>query len=96
MLVRESRGLKYGRGVLLRSVFDSVRVCMKGTFRVGEIKGSATPESLLLLVVAVVAWLVRLSMIEDLLRLWALDVRLSSRGLASGGSLLILRKMTVR
>ncbi len=43
----------------------------------------------------VVAWLKRFSDKEDLLRLWR-DVRLSSRGFMSGGSLAILRKMTAR
>ena len=33
---------------------------------------------------------------DDLFRLWALDVKLSSRGFMSGGSLEILRKIIAR
>ena len=70
-------------------------MCMNGTLRGGEIRGSEARESLFGLVVDAVAWLLRLSRREDLLRLWR-DVRLSSRGFISGGRLEILRKMRAR
>ena len=70
-------------------------MCMKGTLRGGEMRGSEAWESLFGLVVDVVAWLLRLSSSEDLLRLWR-DVRLSSRGFMSGGRLEILRKIRAR
>ena len=74
---------------------ESLRVCMNGTVRGGEMRGSSTWDSRLLFAVAVVAWLIRLSRSEDLLRLCR-DVKLSSRGFISGGSLDILRKVTPR
>jgi len=75
---------------------EAFRVCMKGTVRGGDMSGSsAFGSSFWLFAVAVVAWLIRLSRIEDLLRL-CLDVRLSSRGFMSGGSWAILRKITPR
>jgi len=70
-------------------------VCMKGTLRGGEIRGSEAREALFGLVVDAVAWLLRLSRRGDLFRLWR-DVRLSSRGFKSGGRLEILRKMRAR
>lgn len=73
---------------------DSFRVCMNGTDRAGDIKGSSARESRLELI-AVLAWLVRLSSSSDLLRLCR-DVKLSSNGFMSGGRLDILRKMTAR
>ena len=68
---------------------------MKGIVRGGEISGSSVLLSFLLFAVAVVAWLMRLSTREDLLRL-CLEVRLSSKGFISGGSCEILRKITPR
>ncbi len=68
---------------------------MKGTVRGGDIRGSSDLLSFWLFAVAVVAWLMRLSSREDLLRL-CLEVRLSSRGFISGGSCEILRKITPR
>lgn len=73
---------------------DSLRVCMNGTERTGEIRGSSTRESRFELV-AVLAWLVRLSRSSDLLRL-CLEVRLSSRGFMSGGRFEIFRKRTAK
>ena len=71
------------------------RVCMKGTFRTGDISGSSALDSRSVEDVAAVIWLTRLSSSEDLLRLCR-DVRLSSKGFISGGSLEILRNITPR
>ena len=70
---------------------------MNGTLRTGEISGSsALVESRLDVVdVVIEVLLVRLSVISDRLCL-CLEVRLSSRGFISGGSLEIWRKMTPR
>jgi hypothetical protein len=57
--------------------------------------GSSAFKFVWLFAVAVVAWLIRLSRREDLLRL-CLEVRLSSNGFMSGGSCDILRKITPR
>lgn len=73
---------------------ESFRVCMNGTDRADEIKGSSTRESLFKLI-AVLVWLVRLSSISDLFRL-CLEVRLSSKGFISGGRRDIFRKRTAR
>lgn len=73
---------------------DSLRVCMKGTDRTGDISGSSTRVSRFELV-AVSAWLLRSSRSSDLLRL-CLEVRLSSRGFMSGGSFEIFRNKTAR
>lgn len=76
---------------------DSVRVCMNGTLRGGAIRGSSTADARFEFgeLDAVVAWLKRFSEMEDLFRLCR-EVRLSSRGFMSGGSLAILRKMIAR
>ena len=58
-------------------------------------RGSSTLEFVWLFAVAVVAWLMRLSRREDLLRL-CLEVRLSSSGFMSGGNCDIFRKITPR
>ena len=78
------------------SSVELVRVCINGTVRGGGIRGSSTPDSLLLVAVVIVAMLVRLSTMEDLLRLWTREVRLSSKGFMSGGILEILRKIIAR
>ena len=66
---------------------------MKGT--VGDtIKGSSAFDSCSLSIDAEI-WLKRLSRKDDLLRLCR-DVKLSSKGFISGGSLDILRKMIPR
>ena len=73
--------------------WESFRVCMNGT--VGwAIKGSSALDSRYLSV-DVEFWLIPLSRREDLWRLCR-DVKLSSKGFISGGSLDILRKMTPR
>jgi hypothetical protein len=89
--VRDARGLDSGRGT---SANDSVRVCKKGIVRGGDISGSSDLE-LRFVVAASVIWLMRFSMRDDLFRLWR-DVRLSSSGFMSGGSLEIFRKMIAR
>ncbi len=48
---------------------ESLRVCMNGTLRVGEVRGSSAREPRFGVEVAVVVWLVALSSREDLLRL---------------------------
>ncbi len=94
--VRDSLGLLFGCGTFIMFSCELLRVCMKGTVRGGEINGSSAFESSFwLFAVAVVAWPMRFSRGEDLLRL-CLDVRLSSRGFMSGGSWAIFRKMTPR
>lgn len=68
-------------------------MCKKGM--VGEaIRGSSAFESWTLSV-EVDVWVKRLSRRDDLLRLCR-EVKLSSKGFMSGGSLEILRKMTPR
>lgn len=76
------------------STDESFRVCMNGTDRAGEIKGSSTRESRFE-PVAVLVWLVRLSSKLDLFLL-CLEVRLSSKGFMSGGRRDIFRKRTAR
>ena len=72
---------------------ESPRVRMNGM--VGDaIKGSSVLDSGILSV-DVKIWLNRLSSRDDLLRLCR-EVKLSSKGFISGGSLDILRKMTPR
>lgn len=89
--MREALGVDCGCGI---SSNDSFRVWRNGTVRGGAIRESSAFELRFVAVVAVF-WLMRLSTREDLLRLWR-DVRLSSSGFMSGGSLEILRKMTAR
>lgn len=89
--VRDARGLEFGYGI---SASDSVRVCIKGTVRGGDIGGSSALEPRFVAVTSVI-WLIRLSTRDDLFRLWR-DVRLSSSGFISGGNLEIFRKMVAR
>ena len=81
--------VKFGLGTLLILVCESLRVCIKGTLRVGEINGSSIFDSRLD-ETTVVAWLM-----SDFLCLCR-DVRLSSRGFMSGGSRAILRNIAAR
>lgn len=73
---------------------DSFRVCINGTERTGDIRGSSAREWPLE-PVSVLTWLVRLSSNSDLLRL-CLEVRFSSRGFMSGGRFDIFRNRTAR
>lgn len=86
-----ARGLEFGWGI---SANESARVCRKGIVRGGDI-GEPSDLEFRFEAVPSVSWLMRFSTRDDLFRLCR-DVRLSSSGFMSGGSLEIFRKIIAR
>ena len=67
--VREAAALGFEVRMSILFSRESLRVCMKGTVRGGDIRGSSTWKSRLLVLIALSCLSTRLSMMDDLLRL---------------------------